>query len=224
MTTPTGAERAGRTAPHRLTFDGHIAGFGTTEGTRIVVGRWLTSPLGSFTDVMVERADGLRVLLAPRDDVADLVAGTYAFDAVHVVPVGLRADEGRRRWRLRAGPLTADLSIGSRTTVGRLLAVVPRHRAAAPLVATVTDPFARLLLDGVRTRGTAGQGRREWYVADDQHAITAVRALWGSADLGALAPVAPAVRFGFSSVPAAPSVTRVRTVIEMSAGRSRPGH
>ncbi|WP_369816295.1 hypothetical protein [Cellulomonas sp. Leaf334] len=78
------------TTSHRLTFDGHIAGFGTTEGTRIVVGRWRTSALGPFTDVMVERADGLRVLLAPRDDVADLVAGTYAFDAVHVVPVGCR--------------------------------------------------------------------------------------------------------------------------------------
>ncbi|KQY25081.1 hypothetical protein ASD16_06465 [Cellulomonas sp. Root485] len=218
MTSPTG------TAPQRLAFDGHIAGFGTTEGTRIVVGRWRTSPLGSFSDVMVERADGLRVLLAPRDDVADLLAGTYVFDAVHVVPVGLRADEGRRRWRLRAGPLTADLSIGSRTRLGRLLVAVPRQHAVATLVATAADPFARLLLDGVRTRGTAGQGRREWYVAGDQHAITAVRALWGSADLGAVAPVVPAVRFGFSSVPAAPMVTRVRTIIEMSAGRTQPGH
>lgn len=218
MTSPTGH------ASRRLTFDGHIAGFGTTEGTRVVVGRWLTSPLGSFTDVMVERADGLRVLLAPRDDVAELVSGTYAFDAVHVVPVGLRADEARRRWRLRAGPLTADLAIGSRTRIGHLLVAVPRHSAVAPLVATAADPIARLLLDGVRTRGTAGQGRREWYVAGDQHAITAVRALWGSADLGALTPVVPPVRFGFSSVPAAPTVTRVRTLIEMSAGRTQPGH
>ncbi|WP_146844699.1 hypothetical protein [Cellulomonas terrae] len=224
MTSLTGTATAGSTAARRLIFDGHIAGFGTTEGTRIVVGRWRSSPLGSFTDVMVERADGLRVLLAPRDDVAELVAGTYAFDAVHVVPVGLRTDEGRRRWRLRAGPLTADLSLGARTRIGHLLLAVPRHRAVAPLVATAADPFARVLLDGVRTRGTAGQGSREWYVASDQHAVTAVRALWGSADLGALAPVEPPVRFGFSSVPAAPTVTRVRTVIEMSAGRTRPGH
>ena len=92
------------------------------------------------------------------------------------------------------------------------------------MVATATDPIARLLLDGVRTRGTAGQGRREWYTASDQHAITAVRALWGSQDLGELAPVVPAVRFGFSSVPAAPTVTRLRTTIELSAGRGRSGH
>ncbi|WP_307802435.1 hypothetical protein [Cellulomonas fengjieae] len=204
------------TVATRATFDGHIAGFGTAEGTRVVVGRWLSSPLGAFTDVMVERSDGTRLLLAPRDDVADLVAATYRFDAVHVVPVGLRADEARRRWRLRAGPLTADLTLGSRTRVGHLLAAVPQNRAIAPLVATVTDPFARLLLEGVRTRGSAGRGRREWYTAGDQHAITAVRALWGSADLGALRPVVPPVRFGFSSVPSTPSVTRVRTTVELT--------
>jgi hypothetical protein len=198
----------------RAAFDGHIAGFGTSEGTRVVVGRWRASPLGAFTDVMVERGDGTRLLLAPRQDVAELVAGLYRFDAVHVVPVGLRADEPRRRWRLRAGPLTADIAIGPRTGLGRLLAAVPQSTAWAPLVATVADPFARLLVPGVRTRGTAGQGKREWYTASDQHEIVAVRALWGSADLGTLRPVEPGVRFGFSSVPAAPSVTRVRTTVE----------
>lgn len=208
----------------RLVFDGHIAGFGTAEGTRVVVGRWLASPVGSFADVMVERTDGTRLLLAPRDDVADLVAATYDFDAVHVVPVSIAADERRRRWRLRAGPLTADLTIGGRTSVGHLLALVPRARASAPLVATAVDPVARLLLDGVRTRGTAGRGRREWYTASDQHAVTAVRALWGSEDLGAVAPVLPPVSFGFSSVPSVPTVTRVLTTIEIAASPSLPGH
>lgn len=208
----------------RWVFDGHIAGVGTQEGTRIVVGRWLGSPVGPFADVMVERADGTRLLLAPRDDVAELVASTYDFDAVHVVPVTLAADERRRRWRLRAGPLTADLTIGARTAVGHALALVPRAPAAAVLVATAIDPVSRVLLDGVRTRGTAGQGRREWYTATDQHAVTAIRALWGSEDLGALAPVVPPVRFGFSSVPTAPTVTRVLTTVEIAASPSLPGH
>lgn len=202
----------------RLTFDGHIAGFGTAEGTRVVVGRWSASPLGAFTDVMVERADGTRLLLAPRDDIAELVASTYVFDAVHVVPVRLRAEVAQRGWRLHAGPLTADLTLGRRTRIGHLLLAVPRNATIAPLVASVTDPFARVLLDGVRTRGTAGRGRREWYTAMDQHAITAVRALWGSADLGALRPVAPPVGFGFSSAPSSPTVTRVRTTIELPGG------
>ena len=203
-------------------FDGHIAGVGTQEGTRIVVGRWLVSPLGAFADVMVERADGTRLLLAPREDVAELVAATYLFDAVHVVPVQLGTDEEHRLWRLRAGPLTADLTIGPRTSVGHLLALVPRHPALARAAATAVDPVARSVLDGVRTRGTAGQGRREWYTASDQHAVTAVSASWGSTDLGVLAPVAPRVRFGFSSVPEAPTVTRVRTTIALDRGPASP--
>jgi hypothetical protein len=196
-------------------FDGHIAGVGTQEGTRIVVGRWLVSPLGAFADVMVERADGTRLLLAPREDVAELVASTYLFDAVHVVPVVLSTDEEHRLWRLRAGPLTADLTIGGRTTVGHLLALVPHHPALATAAATAVDPIARRVLDGVRTRGTAGQGRREWYTARDQHAVTAVRASWGTVDLGRLTAVVPRVRFGFSSVPQAPTVTRVQTTVAL---------
>lgn len=213
-----------RVTTSRISFDGHIAGFGTVEGTRVVVGRWLVSPLGSFVNVMVERADGARLLLAPRDDVAELVAATYTSDASHVVPVTLQTDEARRRWRPRAGPLTVDLTIGPRTVVGLMLALVPRHPAVAPLVATAVDPLARVILTGVRAHGTAGHDRREWYAATDQHAVTGVRALWGSSDLGGLAPVGPAVPFGFSSVPLTPSLTRVRSTMELTAGRRPGGH
>jgi hypothetical protein len=73
-------------------FDGFIAGLGTAAGLRAVVGRWLRSPLGSFTDVMVELPDGHRVLLAPSADVAAFVAGTYIFDEVHVGPVHAESD------------------------------------------------------------------------------------------------------------------------------------
>ena len=117
---------------------------------------------------MVERADGTRLLLAPRDDVADLVAATYDVRrGARRARSALRADEGRRRWRLRAGPLTADLTrrrahAPSGTCSRWCRATAP----LAPLVATAADPVARVLLDGVRTRGTAGRGRREWYVAD----------------------------------------------------------
>lgn len=54
-------------------FIGSICGFGTTSGTRLVVGRWLSSPLGSFADVMVERPDGMRMLLAPRPSLVQVV-------------------------------------------------------------------------------------------------------------------------------------------------------
>ena len=61
-------------------FDGWIAGLGTAAGLRVVIGHWPTSPLGAFTDVMVERPDGHRILLAPDEGVAEFVGATYTFD------------------------------------------------------------------------------------------------------------------------------------------------
>ena len=72
-----------------LRFDGHIAGVGTTSGLRAVVGRCASSPMGAFADVMVETAEGHRVLLAPSQEVADFVATTYHFDEVRIEPVAV---------------------------------------------------------------------------------------------------------------------------------------
>ena len=40
-------------------FSGRIAGVGSGSGVRVVVGHWVDSPLGSFTDVMVAEPDGM---------------------------------------------------------------------------------------------------------------------------------------------------------------------
>ncbi len=61
----------------RWRFEGEITGLGSGAGVRIVVGHWSRSPLGEFTDVMVELADGHRVLLAPSAAVRDFVTATY---------------------------------------------------------------------------------------------------------------------------------------------------
>ena len=61
----------------RQRFTGRIAGVGSTSGVRIVVGRWATVTDGPFADVMLAEPDGTRVLLAPDDEVADLVSTTY---------------------------------------------------------------------------------------------------------------------------------------------------
>lgn len=84
----------------RTVFTGHIAGLGSTSGVRMVVGSWLTSPFGQFADVMVETADGERILLAPNDAVAEFVSSTYSFDAVDVGPaVRIRIRRHRARPR-----------------------------------------------------------------------------------------------------------------------------
>ena len=197
-------------------FDGQIAGVGTTSGLRAVVGHWASGPWGSFADVMVETADGHRVLLAPDERVADFVATTYSFDETRIEPVTVTETEDR--WHVETPSLDLTFATGARTGLGRLLRIVPPRVGTSPAWCAVTDPFARVAMRGVRTRGTAGNGRREWYGATDVRRITDASGTWQGADLGALADVDPPCRFGFSSTPRKPSVTRVVTTVEW------PGH
>ncbi|WNM36471.1 hypothetical protein RKE30_10495 [Streptomyces sp. Li-HN-5-11] len=209
---------AGR--PDRLRFDGWIAGIGTTSGTRLVVGHWPGSPFGPFSDVMLERADGHRLLLAPTRRTAAFIAGTYVFDEVRIAPVRVRVTGDD--WIVTAGPLL-DLrfTAGRRGVTGLLLRAVPGALASRSFWTALTDPPARLLL-GVRTRGTAGGGRYEWYGARDLRRITAATAVLEGLDLGPLAVVEPPVRFGFGSTPRRPSLVRVTTTVSTSRTRGGP--
>lgn len=200
----------------RQRFEGAIAGIGSTSGVRVVVGRWERSPLGSFADAMVAEASGRRVLLAPSQDVADFVASTYSFDEVRIEPVGV---EGETRWRVRSRSLILDLELGHRTTLGRLLRAVPTAVGTSPAWCAVTDPVARVVMRGVRTRGSAGNGRREWYAATDHHVLRSATGSYDGVDLGALRPVSPEPGFGFSSTPARPSVTSLVTTVELPGAR-----
>lgn len=194
-----------------MLFDGWITGIGTAAGLRCVVGHWPRSPLGPFTDVMVEHADGHRVLLAPTPEVADLVAGTYVFDEVRTTPVAATVDG--TRWRVRAGPLALDFETGRRPALGHLLRAVPRRLATAVWWISAIDVVAGRVLPGVRTRGSAGGGREEYYAALDLHRVVAARTSWDGADQGPLTRVAPPVRFGFGSTPPDPALVRVVTRI-----------
>lgn len=197
----------------RLVFDGWIAGLGTASGCRLVVGHWPASPYGPMSDVMMEAADGRRTLLAPSREVADFVAATYVFDEVRLVPVEVQVDG--RQWEVAAGPLRLSFAAGRRGPLGRLLRAVPGRLAGVPRWVGLLDLPARALLPGVRTRGSAGGGRREWYGARDLHPIVAVSATLAGADLGPLAAVEPPVRFGFGSVPRRPALVRVTTTVEL---------
>jgi hypothetical protein len=190
-------------------FAGAIAGVGSTSGIRVVVGRWDTSPLGTFADVMLADRDGTRVLLAPSEQVADYVSSTYHFDRVVTGPVVVTPD-----WQVSAPGLELRIEEGARAPLGRLLRSVPRRLAVSPTWARVTDPVARVVLSGVRTRGTAAEGRREFYGATDLHRVVSVAGTWQGQDLGALADVTPEPGFGFGSTPRRPSVTAVVTTVE----------
>lgn len=202
----------------RERFTGRIAGVGSTSGVRVVVGRWDDGPWGSFADLMVEDAEGHRVLVAPDEQTRDFVSATYSFDEVVITPVEVR--DSASGWQVRSAPLSLDLVLGGPTPVGRLLRLVPDRLATAPLWCALTDPVARMVMRGVRTRGTAGRDRREWYGATSVRAVTGLEGSWRGRPLGSLTAVDPPCRFGFSSTPRRPSVTDVVTTVERPVART----
>lgn len=199
-------------ATPRDRFAGRIAGAGSTSGVRLVVGRWDAGPWGPFADVMVEGADGHRVLLAPDESVRDFVTATYTFDEHVIEPVEVTDTGGG--WRVQTPSLQLDLSLGGRTALGVALGLLPRPVATSPMWCSAIDPIARVLVRGVRTVGRAGHGGRAWYGATSVVAVTGLSGTWRGNDLGSLASVDPPCRFGFSSTPRRPSVTSVVTTIE----------
>ncbi|MER5784317.1 hypothetical protein ABT104_21755 [Streptomyces mobaraensis] len=197
--------------PAALRFDGWIAGAGTASGTRFVLGHWPRSPFGPFSDVMVEHADGTRLLLAPTEPVAEFVAATYAFDRVDVRPVAVA--RAGAHWTVTAGPLRWRFTTGPRGALGLLLHAVPTGAATHRLWIRSADLPARLL--GLRTFGVSRSGRRSFYGARDLCPITDGEAGWDGTGLGPPAPVEPPVRFGPVSVPRRPALVRVTTLVEL---------
>lgn len=192
-------------------FAGHIAGLGTTSGTRIVVGAWHDSPFGAFADAMVEDPTGRRTLIAPRAEIADFVASTYSFDDVRIETVSIQRGP---EWSVHTRSLQARFTPGPRHWVSAPLALVPAPLRRTAVWAKACNPVAGLLLPGVRTYGSAGENRREWYAATSVRSLSHARATWEGDELGELAPVAPPVRFGFASAPARPTLTALTSYVE----------
>ncbi|TFV55750.1 hypothetical protein E4P42_21825 [Mycobacterium sp. PS03-16] len=195
----------------RHVFTGHIAGFGTTAGIRLVVGSWHDSPFGAFTDVMVQQPDEQRVLLAPTAEVADFVSTTYHFDHIEVgsVDATLTGD----RLVVHSTALDVTVGIGGPAPLDRLLRVVPARLATTPWWLRAIDPIAAKMVAGVHTAGTAGNGRREYYGVRRSRMVTAVAGRYRGTDLGGLTPLRPPVTFGFASAPETPQIVAVTTTI-----------
>lgn len=186
----------------------------------MVLGSWWRTPHGAFADVMVQRSDGHRVLLAPDPWAAEFVSSTYGFDQVVVTPVHL-ARTGTNRgsnWSVSVGPLTWDFTVGPRTSLGHLLCAVPPQMSRTHTFARLANPVAARVMPGVQTLGSAGGDRTEWYAAHDLHRLTHSRVHWDGLSLGDLTDVVPAPTFGFSSTPRVPGVTAVTTTIQLPAG------
>lgn len=195
-----------------LRFDGWVCGFGTPSRHRFVAGVWARSPFGAFADVMWEQPDGRRVLLAPTARIRDLVAGSYRFDETVVTPVYF--SRVGMTWTVRADPVSLSLTPGPRDAVGRVLAAVPGPLRRSRTFAALTDVPARRILPGVRTKGTAPGGGRQWYCAQDHRPLVNGAAWLQAESLGAARPISPPVTFGFSSAPGRPAWVRLVTYLE----------
>ena len=97
---------------------------------------------------------------------------------------------------------------------------MPRPVATALTWAALVDFIAQAVLPGVRMRGSAGSGRREWYGVWDLHPLVAVTASWQGTDFGTMTDICPPVRFGFGSTPRRPSI--VRLIMTVQLGPSVP--
>jgi hypothetical protein len=95
------------------------------------------------------------------------------------------------------------------------LRLVPGPIATAPLWLRAIDPVAARLMPGVRTAGTAGNGRREFYGVRRTRRVLDLHGQFQGLDLGGLADLVPPVRFGFSSAPAVPALVSVTTTIDL---------
>lgn len=160
------------------------------------------------------RSTGNSDSLSPADPVEPLPPTDAAAPLPSAAPLPVAAPTtAGERWQVEAGPLSAHLRIGKRTPLGWLLRALPPALAGAPWFSYVTDPIARVVLPGVRTRGSAGGGRREYYGANDLHRLEDAATTWDGEDLGAMVPIDPPVEFGFASTPARPSVTDLLTTV-----------
>jgi hypothetical protein len=199
----------------RLVFTGYIAGLGTAAGIRMVIGSWPESPFGRFADVMLETADGQRTLLAPSREIAEFVSATYTFDTTEIGTVNV--EHSADGFSVAAPRLALVGRLGAPAPFDSLLRMVPSRLATAPLWLRAIDPVASRLIPGVRTAGSAGNGRREYYGVRRSRLIAAVDGTFRGADVGGLAPLDPPVRFGFSSAPSRPQMVSVTTTIDVPA-------
>jgi hypothetical protein len=197
----------------RLVFTGHIAGFGTRAGVRFVVGSWLESPFGRFADVMVESADGERSLLAPNAEIAEFISATYSFDTIELGDVTV--DQTADGFGVSAPGLETTGALGGAAPFDWLLRWVPARLASSPAWLSAINPVATRLVPGVRTAGTAGNGRREYYGVRRSRRISSVDGSFRGTALSGLADLDPPVRFGFSSAPAVPQLVSVTTTIDV---------
>ncbi len=147
------------------------------------------------------------------NEIAEFVSETYTFDRIELGPVEVKHE--RDGFTVRSTALSISGAPGWACAVRLAAALVPPALATSPAWLRAIDPMAARLVPGVRTAGSAGHGRREYYGVRRTRRIASARTVFRGVDLGGLTPLEPPVRFGFSSAPPTPQLVSVTTTIAL---------
>ena len=197
----------------RFELRGVVSSVGFESGDRFVIGHWLSSPIGAFTDLMWASPDGARHLRVPSARALAFVSGIYAFDHAAVEPVVATVTPASVE--VDAGDVGLHLT-------GGLARPIP-FSGVPGVTRWVQDPIARVTM-GVRTYGKSPTGVREWYRAQMYRRVRTASGSVDGRDLGLLAPrIDPPVRFGFSEPPRRPSMVWLCPLLEYRNGDGHPG-
>ena len=184
-------------------FSGRISSSGFSSGDRIVIGDWEDSPLGSFTNIMLARPDGSRVLISPSEKHAEYVSKLYNFEEVRILDLVVTRD--KKSIQIEGTGLSVKMSWG-------VALAIPIWR---PLwfIATVENLFAKILY-GTKTYGLTKDGRREWYSIRSISRVSSTEAIFDGKNFGDSEEFEISACFGFSEPPRKPSSVSLKSYID----------
>lgn len=168
----------------------------------MVIGDWHNSPFGEFTNVMLAKPDGTRILFAPSKEHADYVSSLYSFEEVRVIPINV--ERGTNKIKVEADDLVVNME-----WIGGIILPFPRPRW---FIAKIENLFAGFIF-GTKTYGITNNGRKEWYCVKKISKIRCATAELGEENLGEMSDFQINACFGFSEPPRKPSSIRVTSMI-----------
>ncbi len=185
-------------------FEGRITSCGFSSGDRIVIGTWINTPFGSFSDIMWAKPDGTKVLIAPNQKIANYISSLYDFDIIKIEKLDIESDENMMKIE------TKNLNCHFEWSRGVSFLIKKR-----PLwfVASI-EYFFGWLIFGTKTYGKTKNGKKEWYAVDRLSRLTLADVEFNGKNLGGQTKFHPKANFGFSDPPKMPCSALVRSHIE----------
>ena len=184
-------------------FTGRITSSGFSSGDRIVIGDWKDSPFGSFTNIMWAKSNGSRILLSPRENLAEYVSSLYSFEEVKITPIEVKRNN--REISVKAGNLEVKMA----------------WSLAFPIPIWRPKWFISVFENAIATRffntstfGMTRNGRREWYSIRGISKVIHGECIIDGVNIGQSKNFEIDACFGFSEPPKWPSSVVLKSYID----------